>query len=80
MHGAPEYSLPEMVWNRADDLRTDGDIRRLVGVIEAGGLDPGIAYDWLVTRCVDYWLWGLAYGLTVDPARCERILTALAGS
>jgi len=78
--GAPEYSVPELIWNRADDLHTDADVRRLLDVVtRAGSLDPEIAYGWVVARCVDYWLWGLERGLTIDPARCERILTALMG-
>jgi streptomycin 6-kinase len=27
---------------------------------------------------VDYWLWALEKGLTVDPLRCERVAGALA--
>jgi streptomycin 6-kinase len=77
--GAPEYSVPEMMWNRADDLRTDADVRRLLRVLtRAGGLDHDAARGWVVARCVDYWLWGLEHGLTIDPPRCERVLTALA--
>jgi streptomycin 6-kinase len=78
LHGAPEYSVPELIWNRADELHTDADVRRLLGVVTAaGGLDAEAAYGWVVARCVDYWLWGLERGLTIDPVRCERILTAL---
>jgi streptomycin 6-kinase len=78
LHGAPEYSVPELMWNRADELRTDAEVRRLLHVLtQAGGLDAYAAQGWVVARCVDYWLWGLERGLTVDPARCERILAAL---
>lgn len=78
VHGAPEYSVPELMWTRADELHTDADVRRLLSVLTAAGrLDPAIAHGWVVVRCVDYWLWGLERGLTVDPARCERILAAL---
>jgi streptomycin 6-kinase len=76
--GAPEYSVPEMMWNRADELTSGADLRRLLDVIVAAGeLDRLLAYRWVVTRCVDYWLWGLAHGLTIDPARCRRILGEL---
>lgn len=79
LQGAPEYSVPELMWNRADDLHTDADIRRHLGRLTgAGGLDRGAARGWVIARCVDYWLWGVEKGLTVDPARCERILGALA--
>jgi streptomycin 6-kinase len=76
--GAPEYSVPELIWNRADELRTDAQVRRLLhAVTEAGRLDADAAYGWVVARCVDYWLWGLEHGLTIDPARCRRILAAV---
>jgi streptomycin 6-kinase len=78
LHGALEYSIPELLWTRADDLHTDADVRRLLQIlVKAGSLDAAAAHGWAVVRCVDYWLWGLEHGLTVDPARCERILTAL---
>lgn len=81
LEGAPEYSVPELMWSRADELHTDGDVRRLFDVIVgAGELDAQAAHGWVVARCVDYWLWGLEHGLTTDPARCERVLTALAGA
>jgi streptomycin 6-kinase len=76
--GTPEYSVPELMWTRADELHADADVRRLLDVLAgAGGLDASIAHGWVVVRCVDYWLWGLEQGLTIDPARCERILRAL---
>ncbi|GIG00775.1 aminoglycoside phosphotransferase family protein [Catellatospora citrea] len=77
--GAPEYSVPELMWTRADELPTDADVRRILDIVVAAGeLDAEAAHGWTVTRCVDYWLWGLEHGLTIDPARCERILSALA--
>lgn len=78
MVGSPEYSVPEMMWNRGGELHSAEDVRQLLGVIVgAGRLEPGIAHRWVVTRCVDYWLWGLAHGLDIDPAHCGRIVGAL---
>ena len=78
LRGAPEYSVPELIWNRADELHTDADVRRLLRLVaDAGSLDLEAAHGWVVARCVDYWLWGVERGLTIDPARCERILNAL---
>ncbi|MEU4419623.1 aminoglycoside phosphotransferase family protein [Actinoplanes sp. NPDC024001] len=78
LRGAPEYAVPELIWNRADQLRSASDVRRLLEVIvRAGRLDAEIAVGWVVTRCVDYWLWGVQRGLTIDPARCARVLSAL---
>lgn len=79
VRGAPEYSVPELMWTRADELHSDAEVRRLLDtVVAAGGLDAEAAHGWVVARCVDYWLWGLERGLTVDPRRCARILGALA--
>ncbi|WP_328475466.1 aminoglycoside phosphotransferase family protein [Actinoplanes sp. NBC_00393] len=76
--GAPEYAVPELIWNRADDLQSATDVHRLLQlIVQAGRLDAELAHGWVITRCVDYWLWGLERGLTIDPARCERVLSAL---
>ena len=78
LRGAPEYSVPELLWTRADDLRTDADVRTLLHVITtAGNLNPHAARGWVLARAVDYWLWAVERGLTIDPARCERIVRAL---
>lgn len=77
--GEPEYSLPELIWTRADDCKDDGAFRQLLATaIASGGLNHDRAVGWTVMRCVDYWLWGLENGLTIDPRRCERALTAFA--
>jgi streptomycin 6-kinase len=76
--GTPEYSIPELMWNRADDLTSAADIRRLLALlVEVADLDPELARRWVVTRCVDYWLWCTERALTIDPARCHRVLEAL---
>lgn len=78
LQGAPEYSVPELMWNRADELLSAADARRLLALITAAGnLDIAVAHGWVVARCVDYWLWGLEHGLTIDPVRCQKILDAL---
>jgi streptomycin 6-kinase len=45
-------------------------------VVTEAALDRDRARDWVVFRTVDYWLWGLKAGLTEDPLRCARLLTA----
>ncbi|BCY08082.1 aminoglycoside phosphotransferase family protein [Actinoplanes sp. L3-i22] len=78
LSGPPEYSVPELLWSRVDELHSAAEIRRLCDLlVDAAGLDPGLAVGWAVTRCVDYWLWGLERGLTIDPVRCSRVVAAL---
>lgn len=78
LNGTPEYSIPELMWNRADDLHSPAEIRDLFALlVDVAALDADLARGWVITRCVDYWLWGHERGLTIDPARCERVLTAL---
>nr|WP_268248763.1 aminoglycoside phosphotransferase family protein [Actinoplanes ianthinogenes] len=78
VRGAPEHAVPELMWSRADDLSSGAEIRRLLStMVDAGGLDGSLARAWVITRCVDYWLWGVERGLTVDPVRCSRVLAAL---
>ncbi|PRY45115.1 aminoglycoside phosphotransferase family protein [Umezawaea tangerina] len=82
IRGHPEFSVPELMWTRADDpsVESDADVRRLLHtIVEAGALDPCAAFGWTVARSADYWAWGLEQGLTIDPARCERVLAALLG-
>jgi len=76
--GDPAYSVPELIWTRCDELEDAAAIRRLVRrIADAAGLDPGRAAGWTIVRAVDYWLWGLAHGLTEYPVRCHRLVAAL---
>jgi len=77
--GAPERSVADLLWTRADELPDAQAITGLLGIIaRSGNLDQAKATAWGFVRTVDYWLWGLENGLTVDPARCQRIASALA--
>jgi hypothetical protein len=77
--GTPERSAAELLWTRADELPGPGAITGLLDTIVVNGqLDRAKAVAWSFARTVDYWLWGLENGLTVDPLRCRRIASALA--
>ena len=77
--GAPERSVADLLWIRADELPDAQAITGLLGIIaENGNLDQAKATAWGFVRTIDYWLWGLENGFTVDPARCQRIASALA--
>ena len=77
--GAPERSVADLLWTRADELPDPQAITGLLGIIvENGNLDQAKATAWGFVRTIDYWLWGLENGLTVDPVRCQRIASALA--
>jgi streptomycin 6-kinase len=76
--GAIERSVAELLWVRADELACPRAITALLDtVVEHGQLDRDKAVAWSFLRCIDYWLWGLANGLTVDPVRCQRVASAL---
>jgi streptomycin 6-kinase len=77
--GAPERSVAELLWTRADELPGPQAITGLLDtVVENGRLDRAKAIAWGFVRSIDYWLWGLDNGLTSDPIRCQRIASALA--
>ncbi|TCO19217.1 streptomycin 6-kinase [Kribbella steppae] len=75
LRGDIEYDLARVLWTRLDEM-TDIAAHFDIAVREAG-LDRDRARDWVVYRTVDYWLWGLSVGLTEDPVRCARLMSAL---
>lgn len=77
--GEPERSVAELLWTRADELADAVSIRGLFDVVvNAGELDRDRAALWAFTRAIDYWVWGLDNGLTIDPGRCHRVADAMA--
>lgn len=76
--GHPERSVAELLWTRLDEVADDTGIRALLAtIVSAGELEPDRAYAWAVVRATSYRLWGLENGLTEDPVRCSRLLSAL---
>ena len=79
--GDPEHAVPELLWTRLDEVGSAAGLRRLMAIlVKNGDLDPELARNWSIVRCVDYWLWGLEHGLTEDPKRCRRIIEILTGT
>ncbi len=77
--GAPERSVAELLWTRADELHDPQAITGLLGIfVDSGQLDRAKATAWAFVRSIDYWLWGLQNGFTSDPVRCQRVASALA--
>lgn len=77
--GAPERSVAELLWTRADELAGPQAITGLLDtLVENGQLNRAKATAWGFVRSIDYWLWGLENGLTIDPLRCQRVAGALA--
>lgn len=77
--GAPERSVAELLWTRADELHDPQAITGLLGIfVDSGQLDRAKATAWAFARSIDYWLWGLQNGFTTDPVRCRRVASALA--
>jgi streptomycin 6-kinase len=75
--GDIEHDLARILWTRVDEM---ADAAEIIGhfdtVVTEAVVDREYARDWAVFRTVDYWLWGLNVGLTEDPLRCHRVLTA----
>jgi streptomycin 6-kinase len=77
--GAPERSVAELLWTRADELPSPQAILALLDTLVANAqLDRAKAAAWGFVRSIDYWLWALENGLTTDPMRCRRVAGALA--
>jgi streptomycin 6-kinase len=77
LRGDIEYDLARILWTRIDEMATAAEITaQFDAVVQEAGVERDNARDWVVFRAVDYWLWGLAAGLTEDPPRCRRLVMA----
>jgi streptomycin 6-kinase len=73
--GDPELALAPLLWTRCDEIEGPARLRRLfTELCDHAALDPDLAERLLRFRLVDYWLWGLGVGLTIDPERCRTLL------
>lgn len=76
--GDPEYGAAPLLWRRLEDHMASGGWDHSFHVlIETADLDPVLARNWSLVRCVDYGLWGWSVGLTEDPARCQTLIEGL---
>ncbi len=72
--GDAEYGIAQMLWRRLEDMPSAARFwRAWDGLLESAESDAERSRAWTLVRLVDYWLWGLSIGLTIDPARCETI-------
>ena len=75
--GDIEFDLARILWTRVDEMADAAEVAEHFDTIVAEALlDRASARAWVVFRAVDYWLWGLNVGLTEDPPRCRRVLSA----
>jgi streptomycin 6-kinase len=73
--GDPEYGLAQLLFTRLEDMQANGGLARHFRLlVEAAELDNELARAWTLVRCVDYWLWALSMGFTIDPERCRVIV------
>lgn len=92
--GDPHYEVAPLLWNRWEEVVASGDVRgavrdRLAVVVDAAGLDPDRARDWVVVRQMHNALWCLTDvaarpgGLTEkdreELTRCVTIAKAVQG-
>jgi streptomycin 6-kinase len=76
--GDVEYGVAQLLWWRLEDIEAQGGVSRALDTLVASAeLDSERAHAWAYVRTVDYWLSGLAAGLTIDPPRCQRVVEAL---
>lgn len=79
MRGDLEYDVARLLWSRLDEMPGDDDVVAVLDTIVArADLTADLARAWVVTRSMDYLLWGLDRGLTIDPRRCLRLLQIFA--
>lgn len=72
--GDLEYTIAQLLWWRLEDIEANGGLQRhFQRLVEAAELDAERARGWTLVRSVEYWLWGLERGLTIDPPRCAYI-------
>ena len=72
--GDVEYGVAPLLWWRLEDMLASGGLQRhFRSLVAAAELDVERARDWTLVRSVEYWLWGLDHGLTVDPSRCAFV-------
>lgn len=75
MIGDPDIALAPFLWTRTEEIHGPDHLQKLVDAfVASGSLDASCTRDWLMVRLVDYWLWGLNIGLTIDPERCRTLL------
>jgi streptomycin 6-kinase len=80
LRGDIAYDLARVLWTRLDDMPdTAAILDHFHTAATAADIDPDHGRDWVLYRTVDYWLWGLATGLTEDPERCRRLVHAITG-
>lgn len=72
--GDPEYGPAQLLWTRLEEIEASGGLDgHFAALVDVAGLDGPKAHAWTLVRCVDYCLWAIGAGLTVDPVRCVRI-------
>jgi streptomycin 6-kinase len=69
--GDVEFGVAQLLWNRFDEAALGN---RFDIIIQRAGLNREIAHSWTIVRCIDYWLWALNVGLTIEPMPCRIIL------
>lgn len=80
LRGDIAYDLARVLWTRLDDMPgPDSILQHFHIAVGAADLDLDRCRDGVLYRAVDYWLWGLAAGLTDDPRRCRRLVHAIDG-
>lgn len=83
VNGDPHYEIAPMLWNRWEEIAGDvrgGVRRRFFALVDAGGLDPDRARDWVTVRMVHNAMWALGEGQGGNPwlTTCVAVAKAVA--
>src|SRR6202021_2036906 len=75
IRGDAEFGLAPLLWRRLGEAGGAAGLRRRFdALVDDAGFDAELARGWTLLRAVDYWLGGLHYGLTEDPALCPTVI------
>jgi len=79
--GDAEFAVCPLLWNRFSDMDDVRGLHRRVSIIiDAGGLDAQLTLAWSRVRAVEYWLWSLERGETVEAERAAELISWLSSA
>lgn len=76
--GNVEYGIAQLLWTSVDAIIAGQGFDYCFDLLaDAAEIDITLARSCTIVRTLDYWLWALSVGFTVDPHRCEILMNWL---